>query len=226
MTVTALLRLGAFLANAATVAGIALFFGAGWLTVFAACVAFFALAWWGCGLAPPTTEAPPEAIALARAIAQRMGATAPRSVRSLAGNSAAAIRDGFGYSLLLGREVLPEHAEALLAHEVAHHVGGDLVWEPLTDGPARLLLPAAHACAPVWVLLLPFLPFAVTLARRTELLADRRAAEVVSSYSSTLEEVTGAKGRRGSLMYPSVARRLRHSARDSWPRRGRHNSPL
>ncbi len=211
----ALLRVCAFALNCTLVAGLALLLGAGWAGAAVSCAVFFALLWWACARAPTTGAASAEAAEAARELAARMGARAPRALWTLPGRTAAAVRAGAGYALLLGDDVAPEHVEALLAHEIAHVTTGDIFWEPFTDGPARVLLPAARACAPFWVTVLPFLLFGAPLARLTELRADRLAAAVVPSYPAVLKDFTSSRGGDASLLYPSIVERLRHAARES-----------
>jgi len=213
--VITLLRVASFLVNCLCVGGIALLLGAGWAGAAAVCPVFFAFVWWACSRAPATGDAGPDAVRTAGELAQRMGVAAPRAVWTLRGRTAAATRVGTGYALLLGDDVAPQQVEALLAHEIAHYKTGDIFWEPFTDGPARILVTVARACAPFWVAAFPFLLFGAPLARITELRADKLAAGAVPSYLSVLKEFTPGGGARSSLLYPSIRARLRHSARDS-----------
>ena len=210
------LRIGALAINAAFVGGVALVFGATWPWALLSVVWFFLLVRWACGLAPPGEEAASELVALAGDLARRMGAGPPRFVRRLPGATAAAVRVGWsGYGLLIGEQVSARHAEAMLAHEIAHSLSGDLSWEPFTDGPARLALPVLRAFVPLWPVLFPFYLAGAPLARLTELEADRLAAAHVPSYPVVLKEVTSNDRGRASLLYPSPAQRLRHTARHS-----------
>jgi Zn-dependent protease with chaperone function len=126
-----------------------------------------------------------------------------------------AVRARGGYGLLLGVEVDPDHREAVLAHEVAHYVRGDLFWEPFTDGPGRLLAAAASGVPPIWVIAVPFLLLGAPLARATELEADRLAAGCIPSYGRVLSAVASRMGPSRTLMYPGLSARARHVARDS-----------
>lgn len=210
------LRIGALACNVAILGGVPWWFGAG-LPAAAGCVAVgFALAWWACGRVPRGDEAPAEVQAAAREAARKMGAEPPRFVRTLAGWTAGAVRDGrAGYGLLLGAEVAPPHRLAVLAHEIAHVAAGDLRWEPFTDGPARVLIHALRPVPPLVVIVFPFLLFGAPLARATELRADRLAADTIPDYAAVLRSVAPKMGVRATLLYPSLARRVRHSARGS-----------
>ena len=134
-------------------------------------------------------------------LAQRMGVAAPRAVWTLRGRTAAATRVGTGYALLLGDDVAPQQVEALLAHEIAHYKTGDIFWEPFTDGPVRILVALARACAPFWLAVFPLLLFGAPLARITELRADQVAARAVSSYLFVLKEFTQEESAQSSLLY-------------------------
>jgi hypothetical protein len=213
---TVLLRLGALAVNLAVAAGVPLLLGLGWASAVAVAAAFFLAVRWACGRAPAGEPADAEVTAAAEHTASRMGAPAPRSVRSVQGWTAAAVSRGRGgYVLLIGAEVPAAHRGALLAHEIAHVVEGDLAWEPLTDGPARLLLPAVRRLPPLGVAVFPFFLLGTPLARRTELQADRRAARADPSYLSVMKEVMKESDGRVSFLYPTVAQRLRASARKS-----------
>ncbi len=211
----ALLRLGSFLVNLALFAGVPYLLGLAvpWALVLAA--ALFACCWWACGhvaRSAPASQAQEDA---ARRAARLLGVAAPRFVRSVEGWTAAAVRCGRGYGLLVGADVAPEHHDAVLVHEIAHYATGDLFWEPFTDGPARLLVHAAHRVPPLVVIAVPFLVLGAPLARATELRADRLAARAVPGYPGVLREVATRLEARGTLLYPSLRRRVRHSARNS-----------
>jgi len=175
----------------------------------------FPLVAWLCARAPRGAAADPAIAEEAAALAARLGAPPPRFVRVVPGWTAAAVRDGLSYGLLLGDEVEPVHRAPALAHEIAHARDGDLAFEPFTDGPARLLLPAVLRMPPLLLPLLPFFLLAIPLARATELRADRAAAEAVPSYPDVLQEVARRWGARGGLLYPSVERRRSELARHS-----------
>jgi hypothetical protein len=208
-----LLRAVALSGNAALFAALPLLLGFPWVLAAAVVVALFALSHWACGRAPAGAPAPPEVHEAATRAAGRMGAPLPRYVRSVPGWTAAAVRSGRGYGLLLGVEVAPRHREAVLAHEMAHHVAGDLFWEPFTDGPARVLLSAAGGHFRVTAL--PFLAWAAPLAKLTELNADRLAADAFPDYAGILREVAHTMGVGAGVLYPSLGQRARHTARDS-----------
>jgi len=210
-----LLRAGSFLANAALFVVVPRLLGAPWPWAAAVAVALFGACWFACGRVPRSEAAEPEVHEAASGAARAMGAEQPRFVRALPGWTAAAVRAGAGYGLLVGVEVRPEHREAVLAHEIAHHATGDLFWEPFTDGPARLLHAAVRNVSPLGVIALPFLLLGAPLARATELRADRLAADAVSSYPAVLREVASKMEARASLLYPSLRSRVRHAARDS-----------
>jgi len=212
----AALRIGALAVNAAFAGGVALLVGLAWPWALLSIACFFVSYRWLCGLAPHGESASPELVAIAVDLARRMGAGPPRHVRTMPGMTAAAVRVGWGgYGLLIGAEVLPRHAEAMLAHEIAHARTGDLFWEPFTDGPARVTLPLARSAVPLWLVVFPFFLLGAPLARLSELEADRLAAVHVPSYPLVLKELTAGSAGRVSLLYPSSAQRLRHAARDS-----------
>ena len=211
----ALLRAGSFLTNLAVFAGVPLLCGLAWPWAGVVAAACFSLSWWACGRAPQSETAPPGACAAAERAAERMGAEPPRFVRTVGGWTAGAVRAGSGYGLVVGDEVAPEHCEAVLAHEIAHFTTGDLLWEPLTDGPARGLLAAAHRAPPLILAALPFLVLGAPLARATELRADRLAADTVPRYAGVLRDVAARMEVRGTILYPSVGVRIRHAARDA-----------
>lgn len=176
-------------------------------------IAGFACAWWGSARVPAGADASPDTVAAAGAAARRLAVPSPRFVRAVDGWAAASVRSGLGYGLLVGRAIRPEHLPAVLAHEIAHHLHRDLLWEPFTDGPARLLLEWGRTVPPFGVVALPFLVLGAPLARATELRADRTAAGVVPSYPVILQEFASFVPERRSLLYPSLASRARISAR-------------
>jgi hypothetical protein len=210
-----LLRLGAFALNVGFVAAAALLAGAPAPAVPAVVAALAALSWWGCGRAPAGDPAPEAIVAAARALASELGAAPPRFVCMHPGWFGAAVRDGVSYGLLLGREVREDERRAVLAHEIAHAASGDLLWEPFTDGPARLLQPVLAGFPPLALPLCPLLLLGVPLARATELAADRRAASVVPGYAAALERIAALEPRGASPLYPSIRERIRVSARNS-----------
>lgn len=210
-----LLRAGALALNLAVPLGLALLLGLGWAPGLLLAALLLAVSWWACGVAPAGAEAPPDVVDAARRAARAMGAPSPRFVRTLPGWTAAAVRRGRGYGLFVGEELEPRHREAVLAHEIAHHLGGDLFWEAFTDGPARLLLPAVRRVPPLVCAVFPFLLLGVPLAKATELRADRMAGDRVPSYPLVLEEVAGLVRGPETILYPSLRERVRRSARDS-----------
>jgi hypothetical protein len=210
-----LLRAGALALNLALPTGLALLLGLGWGWGVALAVALLALCWWACGLSPPGAEARAGTVDAALGAARLMGAPAPRFVREVPGWTAAAVRRGRGYGLLVGDALEPHHLEAVLGHEIAHHLSGDLLWEAFTDGPARLLLPIVRRVPPLVCVVFPFLLFGVPLAKATELRADRMAAARIPSYPVVLAEVANALGGAETILYPSLRARVRHSARHS-----------
>ena len=211
----ALLRVGALLLNLLVFAGLPLMLGAPpWGALLCALLGF-ALTWFGCAFAPRGRDAGLESRATAVAVAARLAAPAPRFVRIVPGWTAAAVRSGLGYGLVLGEEVAAHHREAILAHEVAHYLNGDLGWEPFADGPARLLLSASARLPPLAVAAVPFLLLGAPLARATEIEADRRAASALPFYLSVLEEVASSVEGAPTLLYPSLRTRIASSARDS-----------
>jgi hypothetical protein len=208
-----LLRALSFLANAALFAAAPLLLGLGWPSAAALAAALFVLSFWACGRAPDGAAAHAETVAAAARAAERMGAPPPLFVRTVPGWTAGAVRARGGYGLVLGADVSPRHREAVLAHEIAHHVAGDLFWEPLTDGPARVLLETTRG--PFRVLAVPFMVAAAPLGKVTELNADRLASRAFPSYAATLREVADEMGPGGGLFYPSLRQRARHAARHS-----------
>ncbi|HEX5136707.1 MAG TPA: hypothetical protein VFY93_07030 [Planctomycetota bacterium] len=208
-----LLRVLSFVANAALFAAPPLLLGFGWLAAAAAAAALFVVSWWACGRAPPGAPAHADVLEAAARAAERMGVRAPRFVRTVPGWIAGAVRARGGYGLVLGEEVAARHREALLAHEIAHYVAGDLLWEPFTDGPARVLLETTRGY--FRVLAVPFALVAAPLGKVTELNADRLAAGAFPSYAATLHEVADRMGPGAGLFYPSLAQRARHAARYS-----------
>ena len=209
----ALLRTLSFLGNAAIFAGAPLLLGAAWPAAAAIAAALFALSYWACGRAPRGEAAPEQAREAAERAARRMELPQPRFLRVVPGWTAGAVRAGRGYGLLLGEDVAPRHREAVLAHEMAHFAAGDLLWEPFTDGPARVLLETTRGLFRVTAI--PFLVFGAPLARLTELRADRLAADALPAYAETLREVASKMGPGKGLLYPSLGERVRHTARHS-----------
>jgi len=213
----ALLRAGALAMNVGLFAGVPLLLGASpWLA--AACLAILlALCTWGCRRAPRGEDAPDAVRESARLLAARMGVAPPVYVRMVPGWTAAAVGTGFGsaYGLLLGTDVEQRHQEAVLAHELAHVALGDLRWEPFTDGPLRLLIGLARRVPLFYAIVFPFSLAGIALARATELAADTLAVRHVPTYPVVLKEVTSFVPSRDSLLYPSLARRIRHAARHS-----------
>jgi hypothetical protein len=208
-----LLRLLSFLANAALFAAPPLLLGLPWPFAAAAAAALFGVSFWACGRAPKGAPAHAETVEAAARAAERMGAKAPRWVRTVPGWTAGAVRAGRGYGLVLGEEVAPRHREAVLAHEMAHFAAGDLFWEPFTDGPARVLLESTRGL--FRILAVPFLVAAAPLGKVTELNADRLAAAAFPSYAAILREVADRMGPGAGLFYPSLGQRARHAARGS-----------
>lgn len=211
----ALLRLASLAANLLVLAGVPLLLGAGWPWALACATLGFGLCWWTCGRMPEAEEGPPEVREAAARAAARLRAPAPRFVVVLPGWTAAAVRRGLGYGLALGGEVDPAHAESLLVHEVAHHVAGDLLWEPFTDGFARLLMPLLGRVPPLGVVLFPFFLFGAPLARLTELRADQLAARAYPPYPAVMKEVAPRMERFPSLLYPPLRERIAAAARFS-----------
>ena len=211
----ALLRAGSLLFNFALFAGVPYLLGLAWPWALLVAGALFASTWWACGHMPRHAAASAEQEEAARRAARRLGVAAPRFVGAVEGWTAAAVRCGRGYGLLVGADVAREHHDAVLVHEIAHYATGDLFWEPFTDGPARLLVHAAHSVPPLGVIAIPFLLLGTPLARATELRADRLAARAVPGYPAVLREVAPRMEARGTLLYPSLRARIRHSARDS-----------
>ena len=211
----ALLRAGSLLLNVALFAGVPYLLGLAWPWALLVAAALFLLSWWACGHVPRSEAASPEQEEAARRAAGRLGVAAPRFVGAVAGWTAAAVRCGRGYGILVGADVAPQHHDAVLVHEIAHYATGDLSWEPFTDGPARLLVHAARSVPPLGVIAIPFLLLGAPLARATELRADRLAARAVPGYPAVLREVAPMMEARGTFLYPSLHARIRHSARDS-----------
>lgn len=208
-----LLRALSFLANLSLFAAPPLLLGLPWFATAGLVAALFGLSIWACGRAPEGAAAHAEALDAAACAGQRMGVPPPRYVRTVPGWTAAAVRAGRGYGLLLGEEVAPRHREAVLAHEMAHYAAGDLFWEPFTDGPARVLLESTRGL--FRILAVPFVLAAAPLAKVTELNADRLAAAALPSYADTLHEVADKMGPGAGLFYPSLGQRARHVARVS-----------
>ncbi|MEE8105299.1 MAG: hypothetical protein V3T86_07170 [Planctomycetota bacterium] len=211
----AVLRLGAFLGNLVPSFLLPLWLGASIPVAVAIAASCFLLCWWACGRAPKSVPADPAACADAGEIAEKFGVAAPRYVGVIAGDSAGVVRKGLGYAVLLGADLPEAHRRAVLAHEVAHVVQGDLFWEPFADGPLRLLLPVVRMVPPVVLVCAPLLLFGVRLARTTELRADRLAASVVSSYPLVLHELASFRTSRPSLLYPTLDQRQRVAAQRS-----------
>ena len=211
----AALRAGAFLGNLVLVFVVPLLLGASLPLAAGIAVACFALCWWACGRAPKSEPADAQSHADAEEIAAEFGVDAPRFVGVIAGNSAGVVRKGSGYAVLIGADLPAKHRRAVLAHEVAHVVQGDLFWEPLTDGPLRLLLPLVRVVPPLFLVCAPLLPFGVRLARTTELYADRLAATVVPSYPLVLHELASFGSSGNALLYPTMEQRQRFTAQDS-----------
>ncbi|MHC4931985.1 MAG: hypothetical protein ACYTGV_07340 [Planctomycetota bacterium] len=151
-----LLRAGALATNILMAAGIPLLLGGGWIASLLVCVGFFVLMRWACNLVPPAHDADQATRAAAERAAALMCSDPPLFVRTVGGWTAGAARRGSRYGLILGVEVAESHREAVIAHEIAHVVTGDLSWEPFTDGPARLLLPALRRLPPILVVVFPF----------------------------------------------------------------------
>ena len=210
-----LLRAGSLLVNVALFAGAPCLLGLAWPWALLVAAALFALVWWACGHVARSAPASRGQEDAAHRAAERLGVAPPRFVRTVEGWTAAAVRCGRGYGILVGADVAPEHHDAVLVHEIVHYATGDLFWEPFTDGPARLLVHAAHAVPPLGVIAIPFLLLGAPLARATELRADRLAARAVPGYSAVLRDVAPRMGARGTFLYPSLGARIRHSARDS-----------
>ena len=208
-----LLRALSFLANAGLFAAPPLLLGFPWPVAAAVAAVLFSVSFWACGRAPKGAAAHAEAVEAAARAAERMGVPPPRFVRTVPGWTAGAVRAGRGYGLVLGEEVAPRHREALFAHEMAHYAGGDLLWEPFADGPARVLLDSTRG--PFRILAVPFLVAAVPLGKVTELNADRLAAAAFPSYAAILREVADKMGPGAGLFYPSLGQRARHAARGS-----------
>jgi hypothetical protein len=209
----ALLRALSFLANTALFIAPPLLLGLPWPAAAAVALALFGVSFLLCGRAPKGAPAHAEAVAAAARAAERMGAPPPRFVRTVPGWTAGAVRAGRGYGLVLGEEVASAHREAVLAHEIAHHVAGDLLFEPFTDGPARVLLEST--CGLFRILAVPFLVAAAPLGKVTELNADRLAAAAFPSYAAILREVADKMGPGAGLFYPTLGQRARHAARGS-----------
>lgn len=212
----ALLRVGSFAINVVVFFGVPYLCGLSWSVSAVVAVALFALSWWGCGARPRARAASESVTRDAQEAARLMGARAPAFVAEVPGWTAAAVRAGAAsYGLLVGEEVAPEDRVAILAHEIAHATTGDLLWEPFTDGPARLLHAAARRVPPLWVTVFPFLMLGAPLARATELRADALAARAVSDYSAVLRRIPSSIARTSTLLYPPLPQRIRHSARYS-----------
>lgn len=206
-----LLRALSFLANAALFAAPPLLLGSGWPVAAGVVAGLFLVSVWACGRAPKGAPAHAEVVEAAARAAEKMGVPPPRFIRTVSGWTAGAVRSGLGYGLVLGEEVAERHREALLAHEMAHHSAGDLLFEPFTDGPARVLLEATRG--PFRILAVPFLVVAAPLGKVTELNADRLAAAAFPQYALILREVADKMGPGTGLFYPSLGQRARQAAR-------------
>lgn len=211
----AALRGGALLVNVAGFGAAPLIFGAPWWSAALFAALCFYGSWRFALRAPQGESAEPVLVSTSRRLAERAGIDHPRFVRRVPGWTAGAVRCAGGYGLVLGDEVDAAHAEAILAHELAHVALGDLSWEPWTDGVARALTPAVRKLPPLWLILFPFFVLGVPLARTTELRADDFAAALVSSYPLVLKEVAAKLGSREAILYPSLQVRFRRSARRS-----------
>ena len=214
MTIT-LLRWAALLVNAAAFAAVPLLFGAPLLVAPFFAAACFAVSWLAAGRAPAGESADPVTVSMARRLAERMGLDHPAFVRHVPGWTAGAVRVRGGYGLVVGEEVDSSHREAVIAHELAHVVAGDLRWEPWTDGVARALAPTVRKVPPFLLIAFPFFLLGAPLARLTELRADDCAGGCVSSYPAVIKEVASIIGGRGTLLYPSLHQRALRSARRS-----------
>ncbi len=209
------LRLGALLVNVAVVAGIPLGLGAPWWGAVAALLTAAWASWILCGRAPRGERAEPLVQEQVHLVCARMEVAAPSFIELIEGCSAAVVRRRGGYGLLLGRELKPEHLVPVTAHELAHVRYGDLVWEPFTDGPARLVLRLRRLVPPVVVAGVPFLVLGLPLARATELRADRAAAAAVPTYPAAIKELVADQQTGWLSLYPSPERRIASSARHS-----------
>jgi hypothetical protein len=208
-----LLRALSFGANTALFLVPPLLLRSPWPVAAAFAAALYGVSWWACGRAPRSAPAPAPVVAAAQRAAERMGVRPPRFVRTVPGWTAGAVRVGRGYGLLLGEDVAARHHEAVLAHEIGHFAAGDLLWEPFSDGPARVLLDSTRGL--FRVLAVPFLVAAAPLGKVTELNADRLAARAFPGYADTLREVADKMGPQSGLFYPSLGERARHAARNS-----------
>ena len=211
----ALLRGGSLLANVAVLVGVPLLLGAGWIASVAFAVLVFCLVYRASARAPDGDTADPVTVSLARRLSEKMKLDSPQFVRRHPGWTAGAVRVGQGYGLVIGDEVEARHREAVLAHELAHVAAGDLLWEPVTDGIARILTPIVRKLPPIALVVFPFFLLGAPLARATELRADDLAARCVPSYPSVIKEVASIVGGRETLLYPSLEARASRSARRS-----------
>jgi len=211
VTRIAILRAASCGANIVIYGAVPLLLGLAWPWAPATAAVCSVLSYLACGLRPRCEPAPPEVWSAAQRVAQALGAAPPRAVHTVAGWTAAALRVRGGYDLLVGEEVGARHLSAVLAHEVVHSLERDLFWEPFTDGPARLVLHLSRPLPPLALLALPFLPFAVPLARATELRADRLAAGAIEGYAEVLRELSSKLGPPATLLYPSLSTRIRYA---------------
>ena len=211
----ALLRAGALLANAGVAFGLPLWFDVPPTGAAGIAFSLAAFSWWGCGRAPRGEDAPDEIRREAFEVAALLDTPPPQYVRTLPGWTAAVVCAPGGYGLLMGLEVAKGHRQAVMAHELAHVRTGDVAWEPLTDGPIRLVAPLIQAVPPLLIVFAPLCVFGVPLARATELRADRLASARVPFYPHALQEVASSGRWRPSFLYPSLEERLRVSARAS-----------
>jgi len=210
-----LLRWGSLALNALTLCGVPWLLGAPIPLAVTFAVVAFALSYWATGRAPEGESADPMTVSVARRLAERMDLAPPRFVRSQPGWTAGAVRMGTGYGLVVGEEVEPAHREAILAHELAHVLSGDLRWEPWADGFARVLTPAVRKVPPISLIVFPLFLLGAPLARATELRADDLAAASVSTYPAVIKEVASLVDAGETLLYPSLRARAHRSARRS-----------
>ncbi|MDH3591096.1 MAG: hypothetical protein OER88_04420, partial [Planctomycetota bacterium] len=133
---TVLLRAASLAVNVAFAFGLPWWLtGRVWVAAAIATV-FFGVVAWASRRAPPYRAACDDVSEIATQVCERLGAPPPRFVGECDGWTAGVVRSSGGYGFILGHRVEPEHRGAVLAHEVAHALSGDLSWEPWTDGPA------------------------------------------------------------------------------------------